>query len=366
MHKMIKITLLCSFFGFFGCNVPSKTALEGVGGRNAYNIAVEKTNSEEMLLNLVRLKYYDVPYFLGVGSITNQYTLKSSTSAGISIPGFDNDNPFKLNGDFSWQNQPTIQYAPLGGQAFTEQLLFPIRLTTIQQLIYTGWDVHRVFRLMIQEFDDLRNTIEGGNIADATEPQYAKFYRATELLRYFQRQGKLQVGIQLVPCETNHGNIIEVLQIAFPANEKNSEELANLLSSEKFSDDKYLIRLRQGFDKRGRIGVMSRSLLSCMYYLSLGVDVPESDYAEGKVMSIEESQEELKQAMEHVFDLIKVKSSASPPKNAYIRIKYRSHWYYIDDTDLNSKRTFLLLMQLYQLQSKESTTSAPILSLPLG
>ena len=174
MFCKIKKFFLCSFIFLVGCHVPSKVALEGTGGRNAYNMAIQMTNMEEMLLNLVRLRYSDSPYFLELGNITTQFTYKGSTTPLWPIPGFNNDNPFILGGEWSWQNQPTISYAPLGGQQFAVRLMQPIELQSIQQMIYSGWDVDRVFRLVIQSFDALENTPLAGPIFAETM-EYKKF-----------------------------------------------------------------------------------------------------------------------------------------------------------------------------------------------
>ena len=58
--------------------------------------------------------------------------------------------------------------------------------------------------------------------------------------------------------------------------------------------------------------------------------------------------------------------SPFPPLNAYVSIRYRNHWFYIEDNDLNSKSTFSLLVQLYDLQSGDAKGSAPVLTLPIG
>ena len=52
-----------------GCQVSSYHALYGSGGRTAYNKAVQNTTNQELLLNLVRLRYSDTPYFLDVNNI---------------------------------------------------------------------------------------------------------------------------------------------------------------------------------------------------------------------------------------------------------------------------------------------------------
>ncbi len=367
---MNRIFVKACFLGLIllaGCSVPTSTAMDGTGGRNAYNIAVEKTNSEEMLLNIVRIKYFDVPYFLEVGTITSQYTYKSTTSANLPIPGFSDKNPFKLGGELSWQNQPTIQYSPISGQDFTEHLLFPIRLTTIQQLIYTGWDINRVFRLIIQEFDQLLNSPLGATPGEYRNPQYASFYEATNIMRQFQKEGKLRIGVRYEDCKDTPDQKTEVLQIAFPADDERGKKLAEMLQGEEQEGDKYIIHLRQGFNKYGQIGVMSRSLLSCIYYLGLGVEVPQKDEQDGLVIGSEIAKKEILDVADHLYDLIHVRSCDREPKNCYVKIFYRNHWFYIDDTDLNSKRTFILLMQLYQLQASPSSKNGGlVLTLPIG
>ena len=44
----------------------------------AYNNAIVDSLNQEMLLNLVRLRYRDTPYFLEVGSVTASLTLDTT------------------------------------------------------------------------------------------------------------------------------------------------------------------------------------------------------------------------------------------------------------------------------------------------
>ena len=51
-------------------------------------------------------------------------------------------------------------------------------------------------------------------------------------------------------------------------------------------------------------------------------------------------------AMGRTFD---VKSSADKPDFVFTAVKYRDHWFWIDDRDMRSKRTFAFLMILFSL-----------------
>lgn len=347
----------------YGCHFPSDMALEGKGGRNAYNIEVQKTNAEEMLLNLVRLRYYDSPFFLQVSSVTSQFTFKNTASASINIPGFNQTNPMILGGETQWQNQPTIQYSPLEGQEFANQLMQPIDLSTLQQVIFSGWDVDRVFQLTVQNLQDYHNISKEGIGSSGDISKYEDFYKISYLMRRLQLQGLLQVGYS--EDLKNHIKM-QSFQIAFPKNNVNSEEIAKFLRQENPVNGKYVISLIQGFDSKGNIGILTRSLLSCMYFLSHCVDVPKKDIKSKK--AVEYSKEFLKnEDIKGIYrDLMNICSSPIKPKDAYVSIKYRDSWFYIQDCDLQSKRTFMLLLELYNLQAQERKASGPVLTLPIG
>jgi hypothetical protein len=67
-----------------------------------------------------------------------------------------------------------------------------------------------------------------------------------------------------------------------------------------------------------------------------------------------------------VGGLMEIHSSEQQPKSPYAAVRYRGYWFYIDDSNLTSKSTFSLLMQLFALQSGEIKSTAPVLTLPVG
>ena len=55
-----------------------------------------------------------------------------------------------------------------------------------------------------------------------------------------------------------------------------------------------------------------------------------------------------------------------PPGNAVVAVRYRDHWYYIDDRDQESKATFALVLQLSRLDFARQQPAGPFLTLPVG
>lgn len=351
--KYLFVPVLCLLAG---CHVPSGKSLEGSGGRTSYNNTLQKTSKDQMLLNIVRLRYFDIPYFLDVGTVTTQFTYKTTVAPSFTIPGFNEKNPAKVGGEVQWQNQPTIQYAPVQGQAYAKQLLQPVDLRTIQQLCYSGWAVDRVFSLILQGFDGLLNAPEAAGPLHTEIVRSDEFAEAVKLLRHFQLLGELQVGVDYP--QSNKGDQAKQthqLQLAFPSKGKEAKRLEELLVGLKEKDGRYYLNVKLGFDNNGRIGVLPRSILSSIYFLSQGVEVPPNDRCI-QPCNLKNGGSEL----------ITIRNSAHSPSNAYAAIKYRDRWYYIHERDVESKKTFVLLLQLYNLQGSEMVLPPPVLTLPLG
>ena len=56
-----------------------------------------------------------------------------------------------------------------------------------------------------------------------------------------------------------------------------------------------------------------------------------------------------------------------PPPEAYVAVKYRGYWYFIDDRDQASKTTFALVLQLSRIDfAAQEPTGGPFLTLPVG
>lgn len=358
--------------GLTGCHVSSRTAMYGSGGRTAYNVSAQNTTNQELLLNLVRLRYSDTPYFLELNGITTQFNFTGKVLPSIKIPGFNEDNPASLGGELSWSNQPTIQYSPLEGKDFAIQLMHPLDLRIIQGLVLTGWDVDRVFQLLIQNMADLPNACSASGPIPLKPPSYKQFFEVIHLMRHFQTLGQLQIGVRYMksPDHTHDDEACSqppnTIQISFPSNGKNSDRLAELLEGVKKSEGRYVLNMRKAFNEQAEIGIMTRSLLSAMYYLSLGVQVPPRDISAGTVALTTNCDGSLFDWQEVVGNLMSIHWDYHYPQHAYLAVPYRGYWFYIDDSDVNSKRTFVLLQQIFNLQSKQQDKESPILTIPLG
>ncbi len=112
-------------------------------------------------------------------------------------------------------------------------------------------------------------------------------------------------------------------------------------------------------DYSSEIGILPRALIGVMSYLSQGVEagkVTVTRYRDGTEFGWPVL----------TGELFRVASSNEAPTDAFVRVGYRGTWFYIEDSDLNSKSTFNLLDQLFQLQSGNTRRTGPVLTLPLN
>lgn len=353
------------------CHVPARYAMRGAGGRTSYNKTIQKTNNEQMLLNLVRLRYCDTPYFLDVGAVTAQFSQKGKLQPSFTIPGFDSASPFKFGAEYEWQNNPTISYSPLQGSSFAKQLLQPIDLRTLQKIIYSGWNIDRVFRVTVQNIDNLPNARGSSGPAPEIAPDYERFQEVSALLGYFQRRGELLMGVHQAERKSKDAGAPVVccqsVQITFPKGTEEADRLAGLLEGTTTTKDSYYINLPIGFTKEQEIGILPRSVLGCMYHLSLGVEVPCEHINCGAVIVTKNPDGSLFDWGNVVGNMLRIHSSKNYPSNAFMAVRYRDYWFYISNYDVKSKRTLALLMQIYNLQQGESDkVQAPILTIPIG
>ena len=79
-----------------------------------YNSAIANSWKEQTLLNIVKLRYADMPLFVEVASVVSGYTLEGSVSLGGTV-----SSTTAVQGDFlslgtsgKYTDRPTITYAP--------------------------------------------------------------------------------------------------------------------------------------------------------------------------------------------------------------------------------------------------------------
>jgi hypothetical protein len=127
--------------------------------------------------------------------------------------------------------------------------------------------------------------------------------------------------------------------------------------------------LRYPTEPSSKVRFVPRSTAQVYFYLANGVEVPVKHLNCGLVQLPVDAEGRVfdgKELMRGLFE-VHVCGGHKPPANAYVAVRYRGYWYYIDDADQATKTTFALMLQLGRLDfSRRRPGGGPFLTLPIG
>jgi hypothetical protein len=295
---LLATALLTAVFCASGCAV-SNQALRA--DFTDFNNIIQFNQSQQMLLNLVRLHYREPPMFLQAGSLLASY---SSVIGGDSSLGFDDG--YGLGLDYEFASKPTITYTPIEGKAYVTQFMTEVSFDTLCLLVRAGWPVTKLCDLIVEKIaldpaDPLRN--------DSGSPSFAQFTATVAMLQKAQEDGKLSVvnsngALEIIAgTETIHANAFQL-----------------------------------------------RSLSDIMFVASKNTETPIAHLGRTKATKPN--------------GVITIHASKGAPSDAMVWVQHGGHYFSIDDTDIASKDTLALLMQLFRIQAAPPA-GAPLLTLPV-
>jgi len=326
--------------------------------RFSYNTAVADSWKEQTLLNIVKMRYADMPLFVEVSSIVAGYTLEASVNANGSInEGSGNANSLSIGASGRYTDRPTITYSPITGQQFNRNFMTPIPPQALLFFVQSGWPVDLIFPLTVDSISGLRCRVAVGVNRREGNPEY---YHVIRLLREIQQSGA--VGMHLIEEGDGESTVLFFNRKGVPAEvEEKMDEVARLLGLEPGVRD---IHVTYGLLPRGdrEISLLTRSLLQIIIEIAHLVEVPEQDVTEGRTIGRDPGDG----GGLDVTPLLRIHQGEDQPADAFCAVKYRDHWFWIDDRDFVSKRSFAFLMILFSLMETAGKGGQPIVTIPTG
>jgi hypothetical protein len=320
-----------------------------------YNTAISNSWKEQTLLNIVKIRYADMPLFMEVASVVAGYTLESQVSAAGSFPSRDilGGDTVTVGGSGRFTDRPTITYAPITGQQFNRSFMTPITPKSVLFLMQSGWPADLVFPLTVDSMNGLRAQVAAGSRQRRGDDE---FYRSIELLRVIQRSGAVGMRIQQAAGQETTLMMFHRDRIS-PEVKAALDELSVLLDIDP-TTPQLRVTYSQVPENRGELAMLTRSMLQIMVDMATLVDVPEAHVTEGRTPpSLPESGDAFPRPL-------RVHSSRERPADAFTAVRYRDHWYFIDDRDFRSKRTFTFLMVLFSLTETGGREGLPLVTIP--
>jgi hypothetical protein len=397
-----------------GCGSFGPTSLQQ--SRLEYNEAIKTTTEEQMLLNIVRLRYTDTPSSLGVSAIAAQF----ERSQSLGLTPFFTASGADINQSFTsvlpqaqvlLADRPTFSLTPLDDSEFTRKLFTPLPIDGLVYLAKTTWPIATVFRLYLENLNWVPNAQSASGPTPASAPDFSNFRRGVDALQTLQNRGQIVFGVDerfepagspLPDGSVKASDIIEAAKSGFEYRRdvqgktwslvKKTQQPVLRVSPEAFDSPELLIvtqifKLKPGLEKYeisqealspfpvtypaegvGSLDLETRSMLQTLYFVAHGVEVPPEHLAQGLAQRTLDKSGKPFNWGKITGGLFTVFHSAGSerPANARVAIPYRGHWFYIDEGDQDTKSTFSLLVELSRLELNSKSGPGPLLTLPVG
>jgi hypothetical protein len=353
--------LLLPFLSLTAC--PSIGPATVVRDRFDYSSSVGESWKSQMLLNLVKMRYGDIPVFMDVGQVVAGYSIQRSIQATASVPTFylgpaANATTSTLGGTVgvTHNDSPTITYTPLQGERFARSMMGSIPPASIMNVLQAGIPVDVVLRLAVQSVNSIDNRrVAGGISREHVRPADPAFYTLLEQLGRIQNAG--DIGVRA-------GKPDEITLVFRPnrsaAVNQAVANVAKILNLDPTSREFKVVYGAVQRDKK-EIAILTRSIYEVLLDISYTINVPDEHVAERRVSSTPEGDLGPKGPID---PLIRITSSSSQPDDAFVAIPYHGYWFSIDDKDPYSKNLFSFILLLFTFVETGSRDITPVLSIP--
>jgi len=320
-----------------------------------YAEALRDAWKEQMLLNMVGLRYAEAPTFLKVTSVINQYSLEGSVS--VAAPPYSLQAaaapPLGIGGRYS--DRPTITYMPLSGAEFTRSVLTPIPPQSIMALIQAGWRADLLMRLTVRA---INGVAPAGRMAE--EVADARFFELVSLMAKIQYAGGLSFRI-----EKRGKDDVAIVMIRGESSAELRRDRARI--AEILGIDTELAEYRLVFGRHAsapnEIAMLTRSIIEMLVDLAMWIDVPPEHVASGRTRPTPD----VGTLEDFGFEpLIQVFSSTEAPKDAFVAVRYEGLWFWIDHEDFRSKRTLSFMQLMFSLAESGGGQTAPVVTVQAG
>jgi hypothetical protein len=321
--------------------------------RTDYSGSMASSWKEQMLLNIVKVRYFDPPVFLDVSSVVSTQELQTQAEASARLfphPVSTAQEYRDVGVTGRYTDRPTVSYTPLTGERFINSLLRPIPPQTIFTMIEAGHGASFILQLAVRGINGIYNSSYSPARERHADPA---FNQVRDAIRRIQQAGA--IGMRTVPAGKGTAAWLSFRPGA--GVDRDIRFVKTKLHITAARDEFLLIYGSR--HKANEIALLTRSMQEIMTELAAGVDVPGEDVAGGRA-----TPSRIATDAEAVYPLIHIHASNAAPIDAFAVAHYRDLYFWVDDRDLQSKRVFMFLMMMSALSETRAVPQVPIVTIP--
>ncbi len=340
-----------------GCSTVGPATISG--GRAAYNEALKRTNEQQMLMAVVNRRYGEGTSLLAVSNVTAN--VRFSANAGFQV-GYGSSSSYEGNlvpfgGGFAYEENPTITYTPVQGVKYLRQILKPMPLDILLLYLDSSYQSGIPLLMLAKRVNGISNP---DFLPSARAEPDPRFLRLVELLSDLHMSNVLY----LAKNRGEQGEYDVVISHYAPDCSQEVSEFLTILGQPMPSDQSEEIVLPlysswEGLEKKG-ITITTRSVFDLIQILTASVEIPSDPASEERAVKFP--------ARGTAGRDIRIRVSTEKPDNASAMVKYRKHWYFIDDNDQITKLAFRLFIELWGMiiAGSAERQPAPVLTVPVS
>jgi hypothetical protein len=322
-----------------------------------YGQVISDTHKREALLNVVRLRYGDGLTFLSVNTVVSSYTLETTGSASVipnPVLGYAFPSP---TGGVTYTDRPTMTFSPVTGAQLAAAFVHPLPLNDVFPLAQNGMPVDVLLRLAVQSIGRLVNT---GRLENTPTSRSAgqigspDFFKLLTDLRTLQDGGAL--SFRFTKTKDDPHVYLSISDSPNPALTAAAARVRSLLGVGPGEID---IIYGRAASRPNQVAVITRSVVGILAHISAQIDVPEDDIQAHRTLP------SIGYATAEQRPVVVVRTSRSQPQSTYIAVQFKNRWFWVADTDFDSKVAFSIVQILMDIAHDDtSATKGPILTIP--
>jgi hypothetical protein len=320
-----------------------------------YSTSIADSWKQQTLLNIVKLRYIDLPVFVDVSSIVAGYSMQTGVTVTGRVSSSDSvlGNFGSIGGQAIYTDRPTITYVPLTGEKFLRGLMTPIDPKNIFFMLQAGYAADIILGLTVDGLNGVRNRSVVGGVVREADPE---FLRVLQLMRELQVAGVVGLRVEEDKTKGSTG-VMFFRRDDVPADvAEKGAEVRRLL---KLPADlqKFMLVYSPGRGAEGELAVNSRSMLQIMQAFASYLEVPEAHLKAHRALpAFENASAQTQQDRSH--------SGKDKPADAFAAVYYRDYWFWIDDSDWQTKRALTVVMLFFTLADTGSPEKLPLITIP--
>ncbi|AMV38650.1 hypothetical protein [Planctomyces sp. SH-PL62] len=401
---LILVVLLTAGPGCLGPNALRSTRMK-------YNEAVRITNDEQLLMNIVRLRYADSPVLVDLPSITSQFEVAGTANflggRGNQFPGFANIG----TGELIARDSPTLSYRPREGKEVSRSLLTPIS-AELFSVVNAGANFEQLMLTTVDDINDVPNAPHGALMVPRVPDDNVEFLRGVRLLADLEQRRaiELRVGSQedetyasdpIAPASLGGDDLLNAAEKGYVFRHKGEGQYTlvkrdkglvmkirpEFVNAPEMLEVERIFGLRPGLsgyriksdltenaldapkaldEGEETIYLHMRSILQIMIFLSKGVCVPEEHVVGNVAPNTPGPDGRPYDWTQITAGNFFVRSSRHRPKGAEIAVHYRGYWFSIPEDDVATRSILAIVEILVSLEESEVRTGGPLLTIPVG